>query len=814
MSEVSDALPQLDEPGDAELISAVRGGDTQAYGMLFERHVEAARRLSRQLVSAGDVDDLVSEAFSKVLTVLQKGGGPDLAFRAYLLTSIRRLHVDRLRSGARLQTTDDLTPYDPGVPFEDTAVAGFENATAAKAFASLPERWQQVLWHTEVEGQKPADIAPLLGMSANSVSALAYRAREGLREAFVSMHAQEAVEDACAKTRAGLGAYLRGGSSKRDAAKVESHLKDCRECSAIHLELAEVNSNLGAVLAPMLLGSAGVGYLAAAHTAALAAAKGGVLLFLDRAKDWVLHNPAGRATGGAAAAVVTCVAVAAGVQAAGHHAPPVATPRKPVSVSTATPSNVPAPPAPAPATTTPAAPTTPPVAMAATASPAPAVVPATVAAQPSASESDSDEAEPPVISTPLPAVTLAPEAGSTVIDLTNGATHPDGDPLTVKSARIVGAAHGAVDLGGVAARPMVGVRRSSGPTTITYTPDPAWRGTETIAYVLSDGHHGTVSGTVSVTTPDRAPVATDDRLELHAAYSVTTPHVIDVLGNDRDANHDTLTVASVGSARLGSVELVDGEIRYTLPVWKRGQVADQTDTFSYTVNDGFGGTSTGTVSVVIGFTPNAAPVPTSTSLDVDYEHAKTVRLDDLAVDPDGDELSATIATQAHHGTATLAGGMVTYTPEEHFSGEDSFTLSVDDGVASTTVVVPVTVAPNPVHLGLTDDHPAEPTGDVGNHFAVSGLPTGGSAKLEISVTGFAGYNGHASGSGQWDVAGGAHCTTPPADGSSSFTVVCTVSDNGEVLHWDFDVDSTWSLQATLTATDFDADAVEITKGSN
>ena len=143
MSDVHPSQPNglapLDEPGDAELISAVRDGDLDAYGTLFERHVAAARRLARQLVAAGDVDDLVSEAFAKVLAVLQRGGGPDLAFRAYLLTSLRRLHVDRLRAGARLTTTDDLTPYDPGVPFEDTAVAGFDNAAAAKAFASLPE---------------------------------------------------------------------------------------------------------------------------------------------------------------------------------------------------------------------------------------------------------------------------------------------------------------------------------------------------------------------------------------------------------------------------------------------------------------------------------------------------------------------------------------------------------------------------------------------------------------------------------------------------------------------------------------------------
>ena len=126
--------------------------------------------------------------------MLQGGGGPDVAFRAYLLTAVRRLHVDRIRAGQRLQTTDDLTPFDPGVPFRDTAVAGFESGAAAKAFASLPERWQLVLWHPEVEGQKPADIAPLLGMSANSVSALAYRAREGLRQAFLTMHISDIAE--------------------------------------------------------------------------------------------------------------------------------------------------------------------------------------------------------------------------------------------------------------------------------------------------------------------------------------------------------------------------------------------------------------------------------------------------------------------------------------------------------------------------------------------------------------------------------------------------------------------------------------------
>ena len=298
-------MPELTDP---ELISRVREGDVAAYGTLFSRHVDAATRLARLLVNRSDADDLVSEAFVKVLNVLLGGGGPDVAFRAYLLTAVRRLHIDKVRSGQKLTTTDDLTPFDPGVPFTDTAVAGFEGGAAAKAFASLPERWQMVLWHLEVENQKPADIAPLLGMSANSVSALAYRAREGLRQAFLNMHSGDLPSDACRETNDLLGGYVRDALSRRDATRVEDHLEHCRRCTAVYLELSEVNSSLAAVLGPALLGAAAAAYLAGG--AAGAGLGAGALVLIGRGKDLILANAPVSAATAAAVGVVGITAIA------------------------------------------------------------------------------------------------------------------------------------------------------------------------------------------------------------------------------------------------------------------------------------------------------------------------------------------------------------------------------------------------------------------------------------------------------------------------------------------------------------------------
>ena len=248
---------------DAELITSVRAGDRQAFGDLYSRHASAAAALARQFArSPAEADDLVSEAFARVLDGLLEGKGPDTAFRAYLFTTVRNTAYDRTRKDKRLQFTDDIESHDQPADLDDPVIADLENGLVGRAFAGLPERWQTVLWHVQVEGQSPAEVGVLMGMAPNAVSSLAFRAREGLREAYLQAHLAETAADQCRTTVDRLGAWTRGGLSKRERAQVDAHLQVCDRCPALAAELSEINTSLRGLLAPLLLGGAAAGYIA------------------------------------------------------------------------------------------------------------------------------------------------------------------------------------------------------------------------------------------------------------------------------------------------------------------------------------------------------------------------------------------------------------------------------------------------------------------------------------------------------------------------------------------------------------------------
>src|SRR6185369_6377623 len=133
------------------------------------------------------------------------------------------------------------------------AEARAEARLIVRAFSRLPERWRTVLWHLEVEGKTPADVAPMFGLSSNGVSALAMRAREGLRQAYLQEHIGTNIPASCRACAGDLGAGARGRLSPRRQAAMQDHLGHCPACQDLFTELSELNRKLGTILAPIAL---------------------------------------------------------------------------------------------------------------------------------------------------------------------------------------------------------------------------------------------------------------------------------------------------------------------------------------------------------------------------------------------------------------------------------------------------------------------------------------------------------------------------------------------------------------------------------
>ncbi|MGD0605058.1 MAG: sigma-70 family RNA polymerase sigma factor [Streptosporangiaceae bacterium] len=413
------------------------------YEELYVEHAPAARRLALSLVPADVADDIVAEAFARVLAAIRAGGGPRHAFRGYLLTAVRHLAHDWLQARRRLTVVGDLDVQateeaagpgrvSPGIgaAAETQAAARDEARLVTRAFGRLPARWREVLWQLEVEGKAPAAVAPMFGLSANGVSALAMRAREGLRQAYLEEHVGANIPAACRAYAAEFGAGARGRLSQRRRAAMQEHLGHCPACQDLFAELTELNSRLGTILTPVAL---------AAAARALGSAKRATALRAHLAGNWRTWrwHPVTSVTGAAAG-----VAVVGGMLLAVNVTPVTSPPAHPAT-ALAIPANAPR--GSAPRTRHPAGGSGGPVTHAAAHSPASPGSPASagalaaatppsgaasgaqpngpVPASPSQTSQPSSDGGNPATSTPAnPGQAIATTAGNTVTGLTNTVT--------------------------------------------------------------------------------------------------------------------------------------------------------------------------------------------------------------------------------------------------------------------------------------------------------------------------------------------------------------------------------------------------------
>ncbi|PYG31585.1 Ig-like domain-containing protein [Pelagimonas varians] len=273
--------------------------------------------------------------------------------------------------------------------------------------------------------------------------------------------------------------------------------------------------------------------------------------------------------------------------------------------------------------------------------------------------------------------------------------------------------------------------------------------------------------TVDLCDENGDPIAVDDS----ETTALDTAVIIDVLGNDSDPDGDPLSIAAYTAPINGNVtDNGDGTMTYTPAPGFSG-----TDSFSYVIEDGNGGSDTGAVTVEVEVDP-APPVENQDPIAVDDAATTAVGtpvvIDNPASndsDPDGDTLTVdSLGTPGNGSVIQNDDGTVTYTPDDGFSGVDTFDYEVSDGLGGTdtgTVTVEVDSPPDdePTNQDPTavDDTAATPldtpiiipdpsgndTDPEGDPLTVTsiGVPTNGTAELNpdgtVTYTPDDGYQG-------------------------------------------------------------------------
>ena len=249
--------------------------------------------------------------------------------------------------------------------------------------------------------------------------------------------------------------------------------------------------------------------------------------------------------------------------------------------------------------------------------------------------------------------------------------------------------------------------------TVTYTPGAAYvslpvgaTATDAFGYTVSDGHGVSSTGTVRVTVTgvDTPPTAKPDTATTTASRGVW----LSATNNDIDLQGYTLAVIGLnttGTKGIASLNRAATNGVYYSPgtafaYLSQGETA--TDSFTYTVSDGHGGTATATDTVTI-IGVNQPPVARGEQVTTTASQPVAINVLAATTDVNRDDVLSVVglSTTATRGSVTLgANGVATYAPGAAFAylaagttATDSFGYTVTDNHGATsTSTVTVTVA--------------------------------------------------------------------------------------------------------------------------
>merc|ERR1712000_430586 len=191
-----------------------------------------------------------------------------------------------------------------------------------------------------------------------------------------------------------------------------------------------------------------------------------------------------------------------------------------------------------------------------------------------------------------------------------------------------------------------------------------------------------VTVSITVTVVNLAPLAQGQELTVEMDQVLA----LVLLATDTDSEAESLTYNIVSQPQYGTLSGTAPDLTYTPQEGYSG-----TDSFTYTVNDGELDSEVVTVSITV-TAVNLAPLAQGQELTVEMDQVLALVLTATDADSEIESLTYNIASQPQHGTLSGTAPALTYIPEEGYSGEDSFTFTVNDGeIDSQVVTVDITV---------------------------------------------------------------------------------------------------------------------------
>ncbi|WP_158674962.1 Ig-like domain-containing protein [Pelolinea submarina] len=236
----------------------------------------------------------------------------------------------------------------------------------------------------------------------------------------------------------------------------------------------------------------------------------------------------------------------------------------------------------------------------------------------------------------------------------------------------------------------IGLTNTDGLVAVSAAPKADANGSLTITFYVSDpqGLQQTQTINFSVNAVNDEPTANADAV----STDEDTPITINVLANDTNPDHGTLTVSLLSEPESGSALVnPDGTITYTPADNASGIV-----TFTYQILDSAGGDTDSAEVTVTVVSVDDMPFAMDDSGELAEDGSLTLNVLENDSDVEGDAFFISAVSDPPNGSAVISAGLdqITYSPDANYFGSDSFTYTIQetmDATKTATATVTLTI---------------------------------------------------------------------------------------------------------------------------